>query len=134
MMKKLFQNRTFGFWLNLAGGILALIGVVLYALYAADTGSSNVWVYAGLVAAAAASAAGLVIDNDLLAIAAPVFAAISLCAFITDSVYTFVGYFFGLAMFGDVSKIGAIMQICVVAGIAMLALLVSSFMRKNKTA
>lgn len=51
---------------------------------------------------------------------------------ITDSVYTFVGYFFGLAMFGDVSKIGAIMRICVVVAISMLALLISSFMRKDK--
>ena len=106
-MKNLFQNRAVGFWLDLAGTVLTLVGIILYALYAADTGSNNVWVYIGLVAAVAAGAAGLVTDNDLLAIAAPALNAVSLCAFITDSVYTFVGYFFGLAMFGDVSKIGA---------------------------
>lgn len=128
-MKNLFQNRAVGFWLDLAGTVLALVGIILYALYAADTGSNNVWVYIGLVAA---GAAGLVTDNDLLAIAAPALSAVSLCAFITDSVYTFVGYFFGLAMFGDVSKIGAIMRICVVVAISMLALLISSFMRKDK--
>ena len=126
-MKNLFQNRAVGFWLDLAGTVLALVGIILYALYAADTGSSNVW-----VAAVAAGAAGLVTDNDLLAIAAPALSAVSLCAFITDSVYTFVGYFFGLAMFGDVSKIGAIMRICVVVAISMLALLISSFVRKDK--
>ena len=128
-MKNLFQNRAVGFWLDLAGTVLALVGIILYALYAADTGSSNVWVYIGPVAA---GAAGLVTDNDLLAIAAPALSAVSLCAFITDSVYTFVGYFFGLAMFGDVSKIGAIMRICVVVAISMLALLISSFVRKDK--
>lgn len=128
-MKNLFQNRAVGFWLNFAGIVLALVGIILYALYAADTGSSNVWVYIGLVAA---GAAGLVTDNDLLVIAAPALGAVSLCAFITDSVYTFVGYFFGLAMFGDISKIGAIMRICVVVAISMLALLISSFMRKDK--
>ena len=128
-MKNLFQNRAVGFWLDLAGTVLALVGIILYALYATDTGSNNVWVYIGLVAA---GAAGLVTDNDLLAIAAPALSAVSLCAFITDSVYTFVGYFFGLAMFGDVSKIGAIMRICVVVAISMLALLISSFMRKDK--
>ena len=126
-MKNLFQNRAVGFWLDLAGTVLALVGIILYALYAADTGSSI-----GLVAAVAAGAAGLVTDNDLLAIAAPALSAVSLCAFITDSVYTFVGYFFGLAMFGDVSKIGAIMRICVVVAISMLALLISSFVRKDK--
>lgn len=130
-MKNLFQNRAVGFWLNLAGIILALVGIILYALYAADTGS-NVWVYIGLVAAVVAGAVGLVTDNDLLVIAAPALSAVSLCAFITDSVYTFVGYFFGLAMFGDISKIGAIMRICVVVAISMLALLISSFMRKDK--
>lgn len=65
-MKNLFQNRAVGFWLDLAGTVLALVGIILYALYAADTGSSNVWVYIGLVAAVAAGAAGLVTDNDLL--------------------------------------------------------------------
>ena len=122
-MKNLFQNRAVGFWLDLAGTVLTLVGIILYALYAADTGSNNVWVYIGLVAAVAAGAAGLVTDNDLLAIAAPALSAVSLCAFITDSVYTFVGYF---------SKIGAIMRICVVVAISMLALLISSFMRKDK--
>lgn len=79
-----------------------------------------------------AGAAGLVTDKSLLVTAAPALGAVSLCAFITDSVYTFVGYFFGLAMFGDISKIGAIMRICVVVAISMLALLISSFMRKDK--
>lgn len=79
-MKNLFQNRAVGFWLDLAGTVLTLVGIILYALYAADTGSSNVWVYIGLVAAVAAGAAGLVTDNDLLAIAAPALSAVSLCA------------------------------------------------------
>lgn len=79
-MKNLFQNRAVGFWLDLAGTVLALVGIILYALYAADTGSNNVWVYIGLVAAVAAGAAGLVTDNDLLAIAAPALSAVSLCA------------------------------------------------------
>lgn len=47
-MKNLFQNRAVGFWLNFAGIVLALVGIILYALYAADTGSSNVWVTLGL--------------------------------------------------------------------------------------
>lgn len=40
-MKNLFQNRAVGFWLDLAGTVLALVGIILYALYAADTGSSK---------------------------------------------------------------------------------------------
>ena len=47
-MKNLFQNRAVGFWLDLAGTVLTLVGIILYALYAADTGSNNVWVYIGL--------------------------------------------------------------------------------------
>lgn len=133
-MKNLFQNRALGFWFNLAGGVFSLIGLILYAVYAAETGSGNPVIYVCLVAAIAASAAGVAVDNDYLVIAAPALAAAALCAFIVDSVYTFVGYFFGLAMFGDVSKIGAILQICIVVGIGMLVLLISSFMRKNKTA
>lgn len=41
-MKNLFQNRAVGFWLDLAGTVLTLVGIILYALYAADTGSNNV--------------------------------------------------------------------------------------------
>ena len=44
-MKNLFQNRAVGFWLDLAGTVLTLVGIILYALYAADTGSHKVWVY-----------------------------------------------------------------------------------------
>ena len=40
-MKNLFQNRAVGFWLDLAGTVLTLVGIILYALYAADTGSNK---------------------------------------------------------------------------------------------
>ena len=33
-MKNLFQNRAVGFWLDLAGTVLTLVGIILYALYA----------------------------------------------------------------------------------------------------
>lgn len=32
-MKNLFQNRAVGFWLDLAGTVLTLVGIILYALY-----------------------------------------------------------------------------------------------------
>lgn len=54
-MKNLFQNRAVGFWLNLAGIVLALVGIILYALYAADTGAAMSG-YTGLCGVAAGAA------------------------------------------------------------------------------
>lgn len=38
-MKNLFQNRAVGFWLDLAGTVLTLVGIILYSLREWHAGS-----------------------------------------------------------------------------------------------
>ena len=45
----MFSNRTIGFYLGLAAGVMAIVSLVAYAMYAVAAGSYNVWVIAPLV-------------------------------------------------------------------------------------
>lgn len=127
-----FRGRTAGFYIGLAGSVLSLITCMLYIAYGTVSGERNIWVIVPLLAAFILSAAQIIVDSDVLMILAPVCCAVALCVFVVDSVYTFVGYFFGLAMFGDVSMFGSIVRICAFAGASLLLLLISSYMKKWK--
>lgn len=53
----MFSNRTIGFYLGLAAGVMAIVSLVAYAMYAVAAGSYNVWVIAPLVLVVLAQAA-----------------------------------------------------------------------------
>ena len=116
----MFSDRTIGFYLGLAAGVMAIVSLVAYAMYAVAAGSYNVWVIAPLVLVVLAQAATIPLDNDWLIAATPAIGMIAWCAFVMECMYTFVGHFMNLNMFGDQSLFGPVM------------LMVSSFMRKRK--
>ena len=62
----MFSNRTIGFYLGLAAGVMAIVSLVAYAMYAVAAGSYNVWVIAPLVLVVLAQAATIPLDNDWL--------------------------------------------------------------------
>lgn len=127
-----FQERTVGFYLGLAGGVVSLVAFLFYIIYGNATGERNIWILLPLLAAVIIEIVEVMIDSDILTVLAPVCCTIALCEFVIDSINTFVGYIFKLAMFGDVSMFGSIVRICVLIGIAMILLVVSSYMRKRK--
>lgn len=133
-LKNCFSGRAAGWYLALAGGVLALISIVFYAVYGAAAGERNLLIYLPLAAVVVLEVLSLFWENDWLIALAPALGMIALCAFVVDSVYTFVGYFFNLAMFGDVSMMGSIVRLCVLMGAAVLLLLVSAYLRHRKTA
>ena len=49
-----------------------------------------------------------------------------------ECMYTFVGHFMNLNMFGDQSLFGPVMTVTVLIAVTVLMLMVSSFMRKRK--
>ena len=53
----MFSNRTIGFYLGLAAGVMAIVSLVAYAMYAVAAGSYNGWVIAPLVLVVLAQAA-----------------------------------------------------------------------------
>lgn len=67
----MFSNRTIGFYLGLAAGVMAIVSLVAYAMYAVAAGSYNVWVIAPLVLVVLAQAATIPLDNDWLIAVTP---------------------------------------------------------------
>lgn len=127
-MKKLLTGRDAGTYLGIAGGILAIAAAVAYLAY----GASNMLVILPLLAGIVLEGISVFMDQDILVILAPVCCMISLCAFVMDSIYIFVAYFFNLAMFGDITLIGPVSRICVLTGMSVIFLLISSFTKKQK--
>lgn len=128
----ILSNRALGAYLSLAGAVLSLLSLVLYFLYGNLSGERNMLIILPLIILILLAAAGLVSDNDYLALVTPAVAVIPLCALLMDSVYTFVGYFFRLDMFGDVTLMGDIVRLCAIMGINTVLLLVSCFLRRGQ--
>lgn len=75
----MFSDRTIGFYLGLAAGVMAIVSLVAYAMYAVAAGSYNVWVIAPLVLVVLAQAATIPLDNDWLIAATPAIGMIAWC-------------------------------------------------------
>lgn len=133
MLSGIFSNRTVGFYIGLAGGLAAIASLIVYCMYGKASGDGvNPWIIVSLLLVVAAEVATLFVDNDWVAALAPAVCMLALCRFVMDTVYTFVGYFFGLAMFGDVSMMPWVIRVCVLIAVTLLALIVAAFMRKRK--
>lgn len=131
-MQEKKNERALGFYFGLAGGALAVVALVLYLIYGNATGERNMMVLLPLAVAAVLQVVSIYVHSDELVIVSPVLCAAALSAFIFDSINTLVGYFLNLDMFGDASMIGSVAQIGVTIGVAIVALIVSSFMAKQK--
>lgn len=128
-MKNKLIGRDVGTYLGIAGGIIGIAAAAAYLIY----GASNMLVLLPLLAGIVVEAASLFVDHDILVILAPVCCMVSLCTFVMDSVYIFVAYFFNLAMFGDITLIGPVSRICILTGVSVILLLISSFTKNTKT-
>lgn len=126
-MKSVKLSRDAGSWFGIAGGVAAIGALIAYGLY----GVTNMLVLLPILAGIILEAASLFTDYDIFVILPPVCCMVGLCAFAMDSVYIFVAYFFNLAMFGDITQIGAVSRICILAGAAVVLLLAASFAKKE---
>lgn len=127
-----FSGRAAGFYLGLAGGVLAIAALICYIAYATASGTWNMGILLPLLAAIALQAVQIKINSDILTIVSPALLAASLCAFIMESVYTLVGYFMNLDMFGDASLIGYVAWVSILTGAAMIVLVIGTFLKKDK--
>jgi hypothetical protein len=130
--KEMFSNRTVGFYLGLAAGILTIVSLATYFMYAAAAGSYNALVIVPLIVVLVSQLSTLVIDNDWLVAVTPIVSMIALCAFVMECMYTYVGHFMNLNMFGDQSLFGQVWTATLALAATQLVLLVAAFMRKRK--
>ncbi len=130
--KTLLSNRSAGFYLGLLGGLADAAALICYIAYGNASGDSNNVVLFSLIAAAAVEVISIWVNSDIFTVAAPALCMIALCSFLSDSVYTLVGYFMNLDMFGDVTMIGYVAWVSILTGIAAIILTVAAFLKKDK--
>lgn len=130
--KEMFSNRTVGFYLGLAAGILTIVSLVTYFMYATAAGSYNALVIVPLIVVLASQLSTLVLENDWLVAVTPIVSMIALCAFVMECMYTYVGHFMNLNMFGDQSLFGQVWTATLAIAATQLVLLIAAFMRKHK--
>lgn len=130
--KEMFSNRTVGFYLGLAAGILTIVSLVTYFMYATAAGSYNALVIVPLIVVLASQLSTLVLENDWLVAVTPIVSMIALCAFVMECMYTYVGHFMNLNMFGDQSLFGQVWTATLAIAATQLVLLIAAFMRKRK--
>ncbi len=130
--KEMFSNRTVGFYLGLAAGILTIVSLVTYFMYATAAGSYNALVIVPLIVVLASQLSTLVLENDWLVAVTPIVSMIALCAFVMECMYTYVGHFMNLNMFGDQSLFGQVWTATLAITATQLVLLIAAFMRKRK--
>lgn len=130
--KEMFSNRTVGFYLGLAAGILTIVSLVTYFMYATAAGSYNALVIVPLIVVLASQLSTLVLENDWLVAVTPIVSMIALCAFVMECMYTYIGHFMNLNMFGDQSLFGQVWTATLAIAATQLVLLIAAFMRKRK--
>lgn len=131
------KNKSIGFFLSLVTAAVALIALIVYFVYASKN-EFNALIVVSLIVVIAAELCASVFKSKILAmylpVLAPVFGAIATFSFITDTVGTFVDFFTGVGIFGDITQIGIITAICILSLIASVLSIVACFFRKEKPA
>lgn len=129
-----FADRAVGFYMQLVSGVLLLIALVRYLTCG---GVTEYGIQASFVVAVVASIALIVasiwVDSDFISVITPAVGTAALAVFLIASINILTGYLFSLNMFGDVTMIGAVAQVSILTGVAVVLLIVSAFLKKNKS-
>jgi hypothetical protein len=86
-----------------------------------------------VVASIALIVASIWVDSDFISVITPAVGTAALAVFLIASINILTGYLFSLNMFGDVTMIGAVAQVSILTGVAVVLLIISAFLKKNKS-
>lgn len=133
MKGKKLSDRAGGFYLSLLAGILLLLALIRYFMKGGVTEYGLQFQFIASVAAALLLIClSFFTDLNILQVLTAACAAAALAVFVIASINIMTGYFFGLAMFGDVTMMGEVIRVSVLTGGAVVLLIVSAFLKKNK--
>jgi len=131
-MSEILNKKAIGFYFTSFAGLVAIISVIRYMIWAPVHDGMNPIILAALII-------GIVIDiifffynNDYLIIATTACYTIALFLLLVDSVGSFVDKFQNIVMFGDSSQVGTIVSISIFIAVSLLASIIASFMKRVK--
>ena len=125
------KKRTIGSYFVILAGILGILSLVRFQMWAPKHNGSDLLITAGLVIGILADVILLVKELDILKVIATAAYTIAAVRLLADSVGSFVDAFQGIVMFGDATQVGTIVSIAAVMLAAVLVSVIASFMKQS---
>ena len=132
-MMKLLENKALGFYFTAFAGIVAIISVIYYFIWAQSNNFVNPVILIALVIGIVVNVVLVYYDNDFLIVATTICYSIALFQLLVDSVGSLVDFFQGIVMFGDSTQVGTIFTLSCIILVGALASIIASFMKRVKS-
>lgn len=126
------KEKAVGFYLVILAGIISIISLIRFLMWAPKHGSMDAVIVAALAAGLILDIILILKDNDYLVVAATACYSIAVIKLLTNSVGSFVDAFQGIQMFGDATQVSTIISISKVMAVGVLLSVIASFMKRVK--
>ena len=125
------NNRKLGFYLALLAGIVGIVSLIRFGMWAPQHNGMDVLIVAALILGILMDVLLFVKDHGIMMVIATAAYTTAAVRLITNSVGSFVDAYQGINMFGDPTQVGTIISISVVIMISVLLSIVASFMERT---
>lgn len=126
------EKKALGFYFIVLAGILAIISVVRFLLWAPAHNSMDYVIVGALVVGVLLDVLLVFKDNAYVVILTTVCYSIASVKLLTNSVGSFVDAIQGINMFGDATQVGTIISIAAVMFVGVLLSICAGFLRRTK--
>lgn len=136
MIKEKFAQKTVGFYLALAAAVVALVGLIIFAVYNGQGGEKNTWVVVTLLLGIALEIVLFFYDGtfgDIIATLPPMLFAVAMCLTILGGYGNIADHIEGnIVMWGKWELAGLNIAMVVVLLVAIVVSVVSCFVKRQK--
>lgn len=126
------QNKTIGYYFTAIAGILGIVSLIRFLLWAPKHAAMDYLIIAALIIGVVLDIMLFAKDNNFVIIAATVCYTVAGVKLLTNSVGSFVDALQGINMFGDSTQVGTIVSITMVIMISVLLSMIAGFMKREK--
>lgn len=136
MIKEKFTKKTVGFYLALGAAVVALVGLIMFAVYNGQGGEKNAWVVVTLLLGIAIELVLFFYDGkfgDLIAAVLSILFAVAMCLTIKGGYGNIADHIEGdIVMWGKWQLAGLNIAMAVTLVVAIVASVVSCFVKREK--
>lgn len=126
------EKRALGFYFIVLAGILAIVSVVRFLLWAPAHNCMDYIIVGSLIIGILLDIILVLKENAYLKILATICYSIAGVKVLTNSVGSFVDAFQGINMFGDATQVGTIVSIAAVIMISIVLSISAGFLKRTK--
>lgn len=134
-LKEKLSNKTIAYWLGCAAAVIALVGLIIFAVYKSRAGEGTGWIFALIIIGILAQVALFFYDGkygDFIAILPPVLYVLSLALGLSGGVGNIADAVSDIIMFGIPELAPLNYAIAAILGAATIVAVVLCFMTREK--